>query len=102
MNYLSAHGITKRYPVGKREALTVLSGVSVAVSPGEMVSMIETGLHAGGSTLEAFASGASAVLIFSAPAGVAVTAAAARLAVDLGRAAYARWQLAVLAPRKPG
>lgn len=62
------------------------------------ISMLETGIHAGAEYLEGFSGGAAAVLMFSTPAAAAVTAAIARLAVDLGRPSYARWQLSGVGP----
>lgn len=65
---------------------------------GVAISLLETGIHAGQKYLEGFSGGTAAILMFSAPAAIAVTAAITRLAVDLGRPGYARWQLAGVGP----
>ncbi|MDR6866017.1 putative ABC transport system permease protein [Microbacterium resistens] len=65
-------------------------------------SMLETGITAGGRYAIGFGGAASMVLVFSGASAVAVTAAVARLAVDLGRASYARWLLAGAGPRQVG
>ncbi|GAB3617054.1 hypothetical protein GCM10027416_16110 [Okibacterium endophyticum] len=69
-----------------------------ALACGIAVSMLETGVHAGGDHLRGFSGGTAAILMFSAPSGIAVIAAITRLAVDLGRPGYARWQLAGVGP----
>ncbi|MGO1306135.1 MAG: hypothetical protein ACTMIH_01850 [Microbacterium gubbeenense] len=69
-----------------------------ALACGIAISMLETGMHAGEDYLQGFSGGTAAILMFSAPAGIAVIAAVTRLAVDLGRPAYARWQLAGVGP----
>ncbi|GAA2832229.1 putative ABC transport system permease protein [Leucobacter komagatae] len=76
----------------------VLVSTVAALACGVGVSMIETGLIAGGQYLEGFSGAAGAVLTFTAPAGVVVTAAVARLAVNLGQPTYARWRLAGVSP----
>ena len=76
----------------------VMVATVAALACGVAISLLETGLHAGPEYLEGFSGGTAAILMFSAPAAIAVTAAVARLAVDLGRPTYARWQLAGVAP----
>ena len=67
-----------------------------ALACGVAISMLETGMQAGDAN--GFSGGTGAILMFSAPAGIAVTATITRLAVDLGRPAYALWQLAGVVP----
>lgn len=69
-----------------------------ALACGIAISMLESGINAGGKYLQGFSGGTAAILMFSAPAGIAVVAAITRLAVDLGRPGYARWQLAGVGP----
>lgn len=77
--------------------VVVLSAV-LAASAGVGLSALETGTREGGILQEAFNSLGGTVLLFAVPSGIAVVAAVARLAVDLGRASYARWQLAGVSP----
>ncbi len=72
----------------------VLVAAVFALAAGIGLSMAETGLHAGEPYVSGFSGGTAVVLMFSVPSGLAVVAAIARLAVDLGRPGYARWQLA--------
>lgn len=76
----------------------ILVSAITALACGIAVSMLETGMWAGEEYLQGFSGGTAAILMFSAPAGIAVIAAITRLAVDLGRPAYARWQLAGARP----
>lgn len=76
--------------------VAAVAGLAIGVG----LSMMETGIHAGGRSAEGFMGAASMVLIFSGASAIAVTAAVARLAVDLGRAAHARWQLNGVDPRQ--
>lgn len=76
----------------------VLVAAVGALAVGIGASMLETGIHAGGDYLRGFSGGAAMVLMFSGVSAVAVVAAVARLAVELGRAGYARWQLAGVGP----
>ncbi|MGQ7311362.1 hypothetical protein ACUOFU_06640 [Microbacterium arabinogalactanolyticum] len=69
-----------------------------AAAYGVGVSTIETGIRAGGEYLSGFSGAAAILLIFSAAAGIPVTGAVSRLAVDLSRTGFARWQLAGVAP----
>lgn len=69
-----------------------------ALASGIAISMVETGLHTGEEYLQDFSGGTGGILMFSAPAGITVTATITKLAVDLGRPAYARWQLAGVIP----
>ena len=78
----------------------VLLGAVLALSTGVGLSAFETGLREGGSIQEAYSTLAVTVLLFAVPSGIAVVGAVARLSVDLGRATYARWQLAGVAPRQ--
>lgn len=78
----------------------LLVALTSAAAFGVALSTVETGIHAGGDYVSGFSGAAAIVLIFSAAAGVPVTAAVARLAVDLGRPGYARWQLAGVSPRQ--
>lgn len=75
----------------------VLLSAVLAVAAGVGLSAFETGAQAG-DLQEAFNSLGGTVLLFAIPSGIAVVAAVARLAVDLGRASYARWQLAGVSP----
>lgn len=76
----------------------IIVSAITALACGIAVSMLETGIHAGGNYVQGFSGGTAAILMFSAPAGIAVIAAITRLAVDLGRPEYARWQLAGVSP----
>ena len=76
----------------------IIVSAITALACGIAVSMLETGIHAGGDYVQGFSGGTAAILMFSAPAGIAVIAAITRLAVDLGRPEYARWQLAGVSP----
>lgn len=78
----------------------VLLAAVLAVSTGVGLSAFETGVREGGSMQEAFSTLAVTVLLFAVPSGIAVVGAIGRLSVDLGRATYARWQLAGVAPRQ--
>ena len=63
-------------------------------------SFLETGLHVGGRRGEGISGVSSMILVFSGVSAIAVTSAVARLAVDLGRPGYARWQLCGVTPRQ--
>ncbi|OZB82171.1 FtsX-like permease family protein, partial [Microbacterium sp. 13-71-7] len=63
-------------------------------------SFLETGLHVGGRTGTGIGGAASMILVFGGVSAIAVTSAVARLAVDLGRSGYARWQLCGVTPRQ--
>ncbi|MCP2638206.1 hypothetical protein K0817_016755 [Microbacterium sp. HD4P20] len=76
----------------------VLLGAVLALSSGVGLSAFETGLREGGDVQEAYSTLAVTILLFAVPSGIAVVGAVARLSVDLGRATYARWQLAGVAP----
>lgn len=76
----------------------VLLAAVLAASSGVGTSMLETGIRVGGEYLRNLSGGMAAVLLFTAPSGLAVVAAVARLAVDLGRPSYARWMLAGVGP----
>lgn len=80
----------------------ILVSAITALACGIAVSMLETGIHAGGDYVQGFSGGTAAILMFSAPTGIAVIATITRLAVDLGRPAYARWQLAGVGPLQTG
>lgn len=69
-----------------------------ALSFSTAIAMLETGLEEGGEILDASVSFLSILLLLSIPAGAIVVAAVARLAVDLHRAGYARWQLSGVSP----
>ncbi|MBO9626085.1 MAG: hypothetical protein J7484_06900 [Microbacterium sp.] len=69
-----------------------------ALSFSAAVAMLEAGLAESGEILEASVSFLSMLLLLNIPAGAIVVAAVARLAVDLHRGAYARWQLSGVSP----
>lgn len=75
-------------------AIAVIAAVSFSVA----IAMVEAGLREGGEILESSFSFLSMLLMVNVPAGAIVVAAIARLAVDLHRSAYARWQLAGVSP----
>lgn len=68
----------------------ILVSAVTALACGIAVSMLETGIHAGGDYLQGFSGGTSAILMFTAPSSIAVVASITRLAVDLGRPGFAR------------
>lgn len=76
----------------------VIVAAVAAIAFSMAIAMLETGLAEGGSVVEASFSFLSILLLLNIPAGAIVVAAVARLAVDLHRAAYARWQLAGVSP----
>lgn len=78
----------------------VLVATIAALSFAVAIAMLETGLEVGGEILEASVSFLSILLLLDIPAGAIVVAAVARLAVDLHRATYARWQLSGVSPRQ--
>lgn len=79
--------------------LGVVAVAAVAsLACGVAISLLETGLSAGPAYVEGFSGATGMILVFSAPSAIAVTASIARLAVDLGRPGYARWQLAGVSP----
>ena len=63
-------------------------------------SFLETGIEVGGRRGAGISGVSSMILVFSGVSAIAVTSAVARLAVDLGRAGYARWQLCGVSPRQ--
>lgn len=75
-------------------AVATISALSFSVA----IAMVERGLAEGGKVLEASMSFLSMLLMMNIPGAVIVTAAVARLAVDLHRPAYARWQLSGAGP----
>ncbi|MGM7679816.1 hypothetical protein [Microbacterium sp. A94] len=75
-------------------AVTTISALTFSVA----IAMLERGLREGGEILEASTSFLSVLLIFNIPGGAIVIAAIARLAVDLHRPVYARWQLSGVGP----
>lgn len=75
-------------------AVTAVAALSFSVA----IAMLERGLREGGEILEASTSFLSVLLMFTIPGGAIVIAAVARLAVDLHRPVYARWQLSGIGP----
>lgn len=78
----------------------VLVAAVAALSFAVAIAMLETGLDAGGEILKASVSFLSILLLLNIPAGAIVVAAVSRLAIDLHRATYARWQLSGVSPRQ--
>ena len=76
--------------------VTAVAGVSLGVG----ASFLETGMHMGGRLGTGISGVSSMILIFSGASAIGVTSAVARLAVELGRAGYARWQLSGVTPRQ--
>jgi len=87
---------------GQSWAGLVLVAAVAGTALGIGASFLETGIHAGGEMGTGISGVSSMILIFSGVSAVGVTSAVARLAVDLGRAGYARWQLNGVAPRQVG
>ena len=77
--------------------LAVVAAVA-SLSFSTALAMGEAGLAEGGETLDASMSFLSILLILNIPAGAVVVAAVSRLAVDLHRSHYARWQLSGVSP----
>ncbi|MFD6699341.1 MULTISPECIES: hypothetical protein [unclassified Microbacterium] len=76
--------------------VTAVAGVSLGIG----ASFLETGMHAGGRLGTGISGVSSMILVFSGVSAIGVTSAVARLAVELGRAVYARWQLSGVTPRQ--
>ncbi len=78
--------------------VTAVAGTALGVGG----SFLETGIRAGGRMGTGISGASSMILIFSGVSAIGVTSAVARLAVDLGRTGYARWQLCGVGPRQTG
>ncbi|OZB86966.1 MAG: hypothetical protein B7X41_13490, partial [Microbacterium sp. 14-71-5] len=85
---------------GRAWAGLVLVAAVAGLTIGIGGSCLETGLHVGGRTGTGIGGAASMILVFGGVSAIAVTSAVARLAVDLGRSGYARWQLCGVTPRQ--
>lgn len=75
-------------------AMSAIAALSFSVA----FAMLERGIAEGGKVLEASTSFLSVLLMMNIPGGIIVVAAVARLAVELHRAEYARWQLSGAGP----
>lgn len=75
-------------------AVTTIAALAFSVA----FAILERGLQEGGMILEASTSFLSVLLVFTIPGGAIVIAAVSRLAVDLHRPVYARWQLSGVGP----
>lgn len=78
--------------------VAAIAGLAIGVGG----SFLETGIRMGGRRGTGISGVSSMILVFSGVSAIGVTSSVARLAVDLGRAGYARWQLAGVAPRQVG
>lgn len=74
--------------------VAAVAGLAIGVGG----SFLETGIAVGGRMGAGISGVSSMILVFSGVSAIAVTGAVARLAVDLGRAGYARWQLCGVTP----
>jgi putative ABC transport system permease protein len=76
--------------------IAAVAGLAIGIGG----SFLETSIHVGGRRGTGIGGVSSMILVFSGVSAIAVTSAVTRLAVDLGRSGYARWQLSGVSPRQ--